>query len=36
MDFNKYVLTDGTVRSFLSYLHDDVEIQIQFVDNKLI
>ena len=36
MDFNQYVLIGITVRSFLSYLHDDKKIQIQFVNNKLI
>ena len=36
MDFNQYVLICSTVRSYLSYLHDDEKIQIQFVENKLI
>lgn len=36
MDFNQYVLIGSTVRSFLSYLHDEGKIDIEFINNKLI
>ena len=36
MDFNQYVLVGSTVRSYLSYLHDNGSLNAAFVDNKLL
>ncbi|ABX40553.1 MBL fold metallo-hydrolase [Lachnoclostridium phytofermentans] len=36
MDFTQYVLVGSTVRSYLSYLHDKGELEVEFKDNKLL
>lgn len=35
MDFNQYVLVGSTIRSYLSYLHDDGDVAVVFADNQL-
>ncbi len=35
MDFNQYVLVGSTIRSYLSYLHDKGELNVQFAGNML-
>jgi glyoxylase-like metal-dependent hydrolase (beta-lactamase superfamily II) len=35
MDFSQYVLVGSTVRSYLSYLHDKGELNVQFEGNML-
>jgi len=36
MDINQYVLVGSTVRSYLSYLHDNGRLDIIFAENKLL
>lgn len=36
MDFNQYVLVGSTVRSYLSYLHDENRLECIFEDNRLL
>lgn len=36
LDFNQYVLVGSTLRSFLSFLFDNQEIEILFCENKLL
>ncbi|WP_312641897.1 MBL fold metallo-hydrolase [Hydrogenoanaerobacterium sp.] len=36
MDFGQYVLVGSTVRSYLSYLHDEKRLDANFVQNKLL
>lgn len=36
MDFNQYVLVGSTIRSYLSYLHDNGTLNIRFENNKLL
>mgnify|MGYP005776876011 FL=1 len=36
MDFNQYVLVGSTVRSYLSFLHDDGKLAARFEDNRLV
>ncbi|MEG2204996.1 MAG: MBL fold metallo-hydrolase, partial [Oscillospiraceae bacterium] len=36
MDFNQYVLVGSTVRSYLSWLHDDGRLHAEFSENRLL
>ena len=36
MDFNQYVLVGSTVRSYLSYLCDEQNLETQFTENRLL
>ena len=36
MDFNQYVLVGSTVRSYLSYLHDEGKLECLIRDNKIL
>lgn len=36
MDFNQYVLVGSTVRSYLSYLHDEGKLECLIIDNKIL
>jgi glyoxylase-like metal-dependent hydrolase (beta-lactamase superfamily II) len=36
MDFNQYVLVGSTVRSYLSYLHDEGKLECVIRDNKML
>lgn len=36
MDFNQYALVGSTLRSYLSYLHNKGELQVQFCENRLL
>ncbi len=36
MDFNQYVLVGSTVRSYLSYLHDEGRLTCSFTENRLL
>lgn len=36
MDFNQYVLAGSTVRSYLSHLHNQGELETEFSDNRLL
>lgn len=36
MDYNQYVLVGSTIRSYLSYLHDQGRLQLRVADNRLI
>ncbi len=36
MDFNQYVLVGSTVRSYLSYLHDEGKLDCLIMDNRMV
>jgi hypothetical protein len=36
MDYNQYVLIGSTIRSYLSYLYNNNEVDIIFDNNKLL
>jgi hypothetical protein len=36
LDINQYVLVGSTVRSYLSYLHDNDRLEMMFQDNRLL
>ena len=36
MDWNQYVLVGSTVRSYLSYLLDQKQLKVEFVENRLL
>lgn len=36
MNVNQYVLIGSTIRSYLSYLHEEGKVQFEFIENKMI